>query len=501
MTMRLMLLAACLLLFAGPSFAQEAGGVLDLDSMMQEMLQDGPETAPDSQAEPEEKTPEEPVPGPMPTFTLDEAPTPKPAEPIGFLGELLDHATFQVEAYGKYFFQEAEGEDVFKKDFQAWSRVAVESHASVTDGLLFDVELRALYSNVAKGHRGAFSDPNDHTLRARYVDFDTLSLTWEQPDYSVLVGRSELSLGLTTLYSPADRFQNRYGVEPPEGYDTGVWQAHIDYFLGDDMVRFAVAPFDNRTSNPHDTSRWIGSSGNYYFSALDLPAGISTLRDYFRSPTVDNWSYLLSYEGVRPGYDFFVAGHFGPSTYPVVRQVPGSAIGEVVLPRAGSMVAGFAATRGRWEFHGEGVYQLTLKNRDQDFLKYVLGVSYRETDFANSIGLEELNPVIEYAGEVVTDQQTAPVSGYVLNSADSRPFRDAVLGRLDIRVDSEWSGSVGGTYNLVDKDASVVVNVEYEYSDNLEFNADVQFYSGEGDTQFGRWRKNDLVHLGVVWNF
>ena len=71
MTMRLMLLAACLLLFAGPSFAQEAGGVLDLDSMMQEMLQDGPETAPDSQAEPEEKTPEEPVPGPMPTFTLD----------------------------------------------------------------------------------------------------------------------------------------------------------------------------------------------------------------------------------------------------------------------------------------------------------------------------------------------------------------------------------------------------------------------------------------------
>ena len=63
------------------------------------------------------------------------------------------------------------------------------------------------------------------------------------------------------------------------------------------------------------------------------------------------------------------------------------------------------------------------------------------------------------------------------------------VSRRPSRMRARWSAAHEGA------------NVEYEYSDNLEFKAAVQLFAGKSDTQSGRWRMNDLVRLGVVWDF
>jgi hypothetical protein len=499
-TARLSLLAASVLALASPVAVQTtlAAGLDDeLLKMMQEMT--GGEADPSEKPDADEPgdEPDTETPGQMPTFSVDPAPDKKTPPPGGLLADLEKNAKSTVESYGSYFLTGPASKDSRGDDVAGWMRVAVRSNGKVVDHLFLDAELRGLVSTLPKGHQGVFAEPSSRNMRAKAGDFDILSLTWEQPDYALVFGKATLPLGLSTLFSPADRFQTGYGVEPMQGYKTGVWQARIDYFLEDDVASFAIAPFDNRSSSPPASSRWLGGSGNYYFNALDLPAG-TTLHDSFRDPTPDNWSYLAKYKGVRSGFDFFAAGHYGPSIYPVIRQELGQPA-LVIFPRAASVAAGMSATHGRWEIHGEGIFQLTEKNQDQDFLKYVVGVSYRETERANAMGLAELQPIIEYAGEVVTDEQHA--FEYTVNSSDSRPFRDAILGRLQIRLDDEWSGLIGATYNFIDKDISEVAGVEYKYSDNLKFNLDLSLFNGEDGTQFGRWKRNDLLRVGVVWNF
>jgi len=505
MAPRLALLVPFVLAASGSAWAPSAVAASlddDLRKMMQEMKgEPSPEGGTEGE-DADEAGDETETPGQMPTFSIDKAPAAKApvekaAPPKGFLADLQKNAKSTVEGYVTIFKSEINKAGIRDDEVTGWSRVSVRSNAKVVDHLFLDADLRAVVSSLPKEHQGMFEEPSSRSPRARTVGFDIFSMTWEQPAYSLLVGKATLPLGLSTLYSPADRFQNAYAVEPMQGYKTGVWHGRIDYFLGDDVATLAIVPFDNRSSSPPASSRWLGGSGNYYFSALDLPTG-TTLRDSFRDPTPNNWSYLAKYKGVRPGYDFFVAGHYGPSIYPVVRQDTGGPA-VVIFPRAASVAAGVSATHGRWEVHGEGIYQLTERGQDESFLKYVAGVSYRETELAETLGLAEIQPVVEYAGEVVTGEQDA--AGFIINSSDGRPFRDAVLGKLQIRVNDEWSGAVGATYNLVDKDVSETAGVEYKYSDNLKVNLNISLFNGEDGTQFGRWKKNDLVRLGVIWNF
>ena len=502
MTAHPSLLAAVVLALAGPGWVPAAAAANlddDLRKMMQEMTGGTPQEAPGGQdADEQADGTETEAPGQMPTFSIGQPPAaPQQAAPTGFLADLEKNAKVTVEGYVTVFLHDPQSADADGDDVTGWSRVAVRSNAKVADHLFFDAELRGLVSTLSKENQGLFAEPSSRTQRARLVDFDILSLTWEQPAYALLVGKASLPLGLSTLFSPADRFQMAYAAEPMQSYKTGVWQTRLDYFIDDDVASVAIAPFDSRSSSPPASSRWLGGSGNYYFNGLDLPTG-TTLHDSYRDPTPDNWSYLVKYKGVRSGFDYFLAGHYGPSIYPVSHQdTTGPA--TVVFPRAASAAAGITTTHGRWEVHGEGIYQLTEGNQDQDFLKYVAGVSYRETEWANAMGLAELQPVVEYAGEWVTDEQTA--FGYTVNSSNSRPFRDALLGRLQIRVDDEWSGFVGATYNFLDKDVSETAGIEYKYSDNLKAKVDLRLFNGEDETQFGRWKRNDLVRVGAIWTF
>ncbi len=413
---------------------------------------------------------------------------------------LADNATYELSAFSSYFPMKVARDKTDNDHVEAWSQLMATSQTDLADNLVFRVKMFGVFSTMAGDHRGVLTQPNQPHTRARHADFARLALTYNAPDFSIVAGKSELSAGVGTLYSPADRYETSYGATPMHAFKTGVWQGRLDYPIGDDTISAAILPYENRSTAPGSHSRWNGSgtSSSFLFNDLDLPAGTAILETFHQS-TPDNWGYLAKYKASRSGYDFFVLAHHGPSAYPVALRETTIAPVKIVFPIVETVAAGAAVTIDRWELHGETSYQDSLHGRDQGFGKYLVGFSYRDTDLANALGWEEIQPLVEYAGEFIANNLQDSV--YLVTSAGARPYRDAILARIEAKMSERWRWLVGGSFNFVDRDSSLAAGVEYKHDDNLSFRFDARHFSGLDDTQFGRWKRNDNVTLGVQWKF
>ncbi len=419
--------------------------------------------------------------------------------------ELFENATYEAQAYSAYFTSVIQNQSraIDDKRLQLWSRFTVETSAAITDELYLDLSAQAVGTNQQDERRGFFTPPGNERPEGRWLDVAEAFLTFEQDDYTITLGKAPMEIGLSTLYSPTDRFEFVDGVNPLHIEGFGVWQGRIDYYFDEDTVSFYVFPWEDRNMSPTGESRWMGSSGDGAFFSITLPglvAGIpTTITERYRDITPANFAHLLKYAGVREGFDFFVAGHLGPSIYPVLRTTGLPNTFDKETPWAFSPMAGVAATIGAWEVHGETIMQQTFANNDQDFIKYVVGISYRETELANAIGFEEFNPVIEFSQDLVTRPQESRT--YIADSSSARPHRESILYRIDLRQSDEWSYRFGGSHNFRDHDSAYAGEIEYKPNDNLTIKLMALFYAGPDDTQFGRWRRNDNIELGIIHNF
>ena len=190
--------------------------------------------------------------------------------------------------------------------------------------------------------------------------------------------------------------------------------------------------------------------------------------------------------------------HHGPSTYFAVSRISTNA-NKKTNPLAWTLAGGVAKTIEEWKLYTEASYQNTNKSQDEDFVKYVLGISYRETEWAEKIGLEEISPIFEYAGEIVTNPQLA--ENFIVNSKASRPGRNTVISKIDFRKDDEYSFTIFATHNFSTDDRMGGGYLEYSYNDNMTFQLERRWFSGDDDTQFGRYDDNDFTGLSMQYKF
>lgn len=444
-----------------------------------------------------------PASGGMPDISDDDLFRPAPQAATGsdkktpddFFAQLLRRAAWQLEAYATYYPMPYANPTVSDASTVGWGKLQFSSRADLTPSTQFAIKMHAVGSSNTEDHQGAFTLPRNYSNKARHLDLSTLSLAQRIGDNTITMGKAPLAAGLATLYSPADRYDSVYAADPSQAFKNGRWQLRLDRAIGDDTATLAVLPSEDLNMAPHPSSRWFGTSSVYAFSTLPDFGSVQT-REHHHDLTPRNWGWLGKYKGTESGVDYFLLGHYGPSVYSVIRR-PDLRTSETYRPMAATLATGLATTIDRWEVHGEASYQLTQHNHDQDFVKYVVGFSYRDSDLADRLGMDEIQPIIEYAGELVTDQQGRS-NGYVVNSANTRPLREAALGRVIFRISDAYSAYVGGSQNFVDGDFAVFLGGEYKYSDDLKFKLDLAAFEGETDTLYGRWRRNDYIRFGVV---
>lgn len=431
-------------------------------------------------------------------------------EPRGLLHRFKESATYVLEGSVSYFPQTFLSTPARLPDDREgvfWTKAALKSQVFLNDSLAFKVNAYAAYSSPYNELRGILPSPDTEKPYAPHFHFKELSVRYDAASFSVTAGRAPMNVGLCTLYSPADRYRVVNAANPMKLDDLGAWQVSTDVFVGENSLRLTVLPFEERSPAPHGRSRWLGDVETGFVQAstglgtgltggatgLTVPAGGSARTIFRNRPGI-----LVRWSGVLPGWDYFGAVHHGPSNFPVLQHLSPHQF-SAENPSAWTGSAGFSTTRGRWEFHGDGLYQVTDDEQDQDFLKYCLGATYRETALASRLGLEEIVPTVEYAGEWVTDEQDSP--GFVVDSSKARPLRNSILYKTDLRPNDKVTFILAGILNLTGDDHADAIGIEYRPNDNLTWKAGYVQFHGRSGTPFGRWNKNDHFELGLVRRF
>lgn len=428
----------------------------------------------------------------------------------GFVGEVLSNATYELEtvltAYPRAG-EDAESKGIEDQAIEAWSHLGMDSDTFLGDYWRFGLGVEAVASTYRGAERGVFSPPGSRSGDAHFVDLSRLSMTYLGDVVEVMAGKDGVPFGVAELYSPTDLYGRENSANPQHGVDYGVWQIRGDLYLGSDRLTAILLPIEEAGPGPAPHSRWVGGNGAAAseFADLDLPGlppGVDAeIEDDLRGGHPSDWGYLVQYKGMATGLDYFVSGYTGPGPYPVLKNPPPGAINPFtkVYPRVTIASAGAALTEGPWKLYAEGLGYWAQQDRDDDISRMLLGAKYRETRWANSLGLDEITPVIEFAKEWRFDEQTNPA--YAVSSADARPNPDNVILSLTVKPDSEWKLGLGHNRSLRDRDALTSAYVRYQPNDNLWFSLAGTEYHGRDDTAFGRFSRYDNIEFQVNYKF
>lgn len=423
-------------------------------------------------------------------------------EGTGFFSEIAENTVFTLDTHLTAFTDDPGYEGADDDTFHLFGRLAMESNANLTESLMLNYDLYVAGSTQSDEYDGVFREPGTEDRNAAVLDFTNLYLSYSSDVFEATIGKKTIETGFAELYSPTNRFGLVNGLRPMDPVSIGVWHAGFDYLIADDSISFKVAPFHEKSLIPLDGSRWQGSSGDG--DLISLPAGILpgsvTFEDTFYDESPENWSYLLQYQAVRESYDFFVLLHYGPAVYTVLQGDPTNPTNYFKIdPMAWSFGGGYSRVMEEWKVYLEAIVQLTEDGEDDDFVKYTVGVSYRETEFANRLGLDEITPVIEFNGDETIEDQDAP--GFVSSSVDSRPFQNTLSARLGFQYNDDWSSSIGGVYDFSEEDWTFGVGLEHSPTDNMKIKLTATLIDGDPDTQFGRFKDNDNITCSLEYKF
>lgn len=427
-----------------------------------------------------------------------------------FVGDVIENATYEVEAVLTAFPRAADGaeeKEIEDQPVEAWTHLAMDSSTFVGDDWSFGLGLDAVASTYRGAERGAFSPPGTRSGSGHFIDLSRLTVTYLGDVLEVLVGKDDIPFGVAELYSPTDLYGRQNLANPQNEVDYGVWQLRGDLYLGSDRLTGILLPVQEAAPGPAVHSRWSGGggAGSSDFASLTipgLPPGVTAdIRDDLRGSHPTEWGYLAQYKGMGRGVDYFVSAYNGPGPFPVLKR---PSLGRVnpydkVYPRVTIASAGVAVTEGAWKVYGEGLGYLAASDRDEDLSRVLLGAKYRETKVANRLGWDEITPIVEFAKEWRHDQQTHP--SYTVSSLEARPNRNNLLLSLTVKIDSEWKIGGGHNRSLGDRDALTTVFIRYQPNDNLWVALTGTEYHGRDDTMFGRYSRNDSIGLQTSYKF
>ena len=395
------------------------------------------------------------------------------------------------------------------RDTLWWNKAAASLTTGIAPGVSLDLAAYAV-GTIPDGREGGPRYPGQRSVDAPFADVLAAALRFDLGGAELLVGRSTVKMGTSRLFAPTDRFEPVDFNDPLHAFDAGRWQARLSAFLGPDTLSITLMPFDERDRQPGNGSRWLGPAGDaslYSTGAIGLPAGFVMpgridVREDWRSAGPGDWNWLAAWKGVRRGYDFFGAVHWGAGAYPTVRALvaPGTGPAPIVTvfkerPDAVSLAAGATTVVGAWNLYAEGIWQNTMGGRDEDFAKLSIGATWDAIGLADWLGVERIAPTIEYAADIVTDGAHLP--GLRASSRQARPYRNAVLGEVRLTVDHRLSFWTSGSIDVEAGDSAASVGAEYKPTDSLGFTAQVQSFDGPDGTQFGRWKRNDGFYVGT----
>lgn len=381
--------------------------------------------------------------------------------------------------------------------------------------------------------------PRDTSRERNHLELNEMYLVLSGENKDLTLGRKVFRPGISTIYSPAFRYRFLDLNDPLDWKDLGAWQATLDYYSGDTTFTGSIRPVYQPAKIPSASSRWmlgafdvtapgIGPGGLPNFNFNILPGSFDELVSmlyYFWNlliggdlgnvlagrnviflediPDYDPEDYGY-YGRIKTSYglwDLYGSAYHGPGIYPVLRyQDLGSVVAIIgEFPNVFNLSAGFSTTYKGFEFHGEALYNKTDDNKDDDYINYVVGVTYSDQIHVRKLGIQRADVTLEYAGEKIT-RDPDPNEG-TISSRDARIGRDDIFVNLLVTVKEGLQLRYLGDIVFWNRSQFHRVGGTYRIRPGLILGLDLEFFSGDENSYYGRWRDNDRVIAILKWSF
>ncbi len=366
-----------------------------------------------------------------------------------------------------------------------------------------------------------FQDNMDYR---RHLEVNELYSTITFDDFDIIAGKKIFKNGVSTLFSPADRFRPTDGNDPLSPKDYGIWQTTINYYIKEYTLTGAFLPVYSPSKIPHFSSRWWGKT-----QSLDDPSNLSSdpNTSYVEEePEIDSlhFGYFGKVKTTFKGWDLFASAYSGPNPYSVVKQekhqeeilgIPVTKTTKIKkIVRANHIVGGFSTTHKKWEFHGESLYSYAVNGRDDEYLTTVLGTTYTIDDWAQKVFLEQIIFTGEYSFEQILRHQWA--TDYIDSSRSSRPGKNDMYGRISLKYNEDLEFELGANYDLTNRSRLQRAQGEYKLMKGLYLTVAVEFFDGSdeedsnddssndgsfGKLDYGKFKDNDRVITTLEYKF
>ncbi|MBA3011906.1 MAG: hypothetical protein KKF12_07405 [Proteobacteria bacterium] len=350
-------------------------------------------------------------------------------------------------------------------------------------------------------YQGVSHWPQDRSNDRRHLELNEVYAVISGDTADITIGKKLFKTGICTLFSPSDRFRPMDLTDPLDPKQFGIWQARADYYPGDHALTLAILPVYTDKKVPSPDSRWWGLFANDPF--------IGQIQKEDPDISLENVTYFARYKTTRKGWDFFMSTHFGPSPYSVVK-LEGLTPKEDIIS-VFTLAGGFSTTRGNFEIHGESLYNLSREDKDQDYVSSVFGFTYTFGETAGRVHMEEIVLTLEYAGEIILDQQRADT--YIISSQEGRPGANDFLSKILLKYDENLAFENLFHYEISDKAWMNRFEVSYRFGAGWTGTCAVELFGGKEnlvpdagrinfDTiSYAQWKENDRLVVCLTYEF
>jgi hypothetical protein len=455
-----------------------------------------------------------------------------------WLDEFIAHTNGELRLRSVYYTHDVDSSDTVTEDRNLYSEARLKLATWIgRDDWRFDVSGWLETGDSDEAWDGVSEWLQDRDRDRRYLQANEAYLTLLGEDYQLTLGKKIFSDGLSTLYSPANRYSPLDMNDPIDSRRLGVWQASLDWYWHDLTFTTAVLPVVEWIKVPYSSSRWYGSGMDFDFryedaeqyaypgaseditvanklndwlqtnsldvQDLDVDTSLGTVNIVDDTPSVsaENTNLFLRAKGHLNGTDWFASAYYGYSPYVVLQaeQVGNTVTLYKKLVQVASLSSGFSTTFKQWEFHVEGTYSHACAGKDDSYLSYVLGTTYRFGTLAEKLSLNRLLLTLEYAGEWETQEQSA--DDYVISSSEMRLGQNEVLARLECGFSDTTALSALVLSDMKRHGQLYRLQADYRWRNRLTFSAAVEIFQGDSQSYYGYWDNNDRLITSVTYAF
>jgi len=426
-------------------------------------------------------------------FLLIFVPVVMATEPIGNITDILNGSlTYRHMFYTHY------------------SRTHPQRHWGEVD---LDLELAKQFSNRlsgalkprvrfdTSGFAAGVNDEFGNNIGHRCIlDLNEAWLRYAADRWDVTVGKNIFGWGTAHNYNPIDNINPYDLTDIPSAEKIGVFALAFMY-SGDVMdLEAIVLPWLTPSRSAGTDNRWIGdrNSLSVDFDPFRPVSDGSELPDVAAkniqfamrlgsSSLVDGWDLSLNYyEGFDPVGVF--QGTLAPPNILLRR----------VFPRVRELGGDFSTAVQNITVHGEMSARFTEDNEmDDDYIEYIAGFTYGFDELPLPSFMEELQIILEYAGEYVFDERVEN-SRYYNSGGYVRPYKRSILGNLLIKFAEETECEISGGINLDGLDYYLEPALRHKLTDTLRLEVRGLIIAGKQDSFLHRWRYNDRVAMTLT---